>query len=211
MVGWILGLLGAAGNTIAGVANAATQRILAVFNFVINYFNRVRASVVGVYNTVRALLAAWTAHVISVFTTLKFIVQSFVPKLLAALSAQITAWVKGLVSTVETLARQLAAAVEARVRAIINTVAHDLTALGAWAAQQVHNLLGRITNIENRLFGLLGSADHIANYIVDAMAHALGRWALNNAKAVGRALWRLLLGNLTGVMSIVEDIITSII
>ena len=47
MIAWIQRLLAEAGNSVAGVANAATARILAVWNNILTFFLRVRGAVVG--------------------------------------------------------------------------------------------------------------------------------------------------------------------
>jgi len=71
--------------------------------------------------------------------------------------------------------------------------------------------VARLTRIESYLFGALATPERIAAYIVDAMARALGRWALNNAVRVGRLGWRLLLSSVVSVAGVAEDIITRII
>ena len=71
--------------------------------------------------------------------------------------------------------------------------------------------MSRITRIVQYLFKILDTPDHIAAYIVGAMARALGRWIQANSVALGRLLVKWFMASITSALSTVEYVITRVL
>ena len=211
MISWILQLLAQAGNTVAGVANAATARILAVWNNILTFFLRVKGAVVGARAAILAWLGAHIGLAISTITTLKWLITTFVPNQIRALQSTLITWAARQIAATLATERALVAQLQAWALTQLVALAKGINALQSWAVTQFASAVARLTRIESYLFGALATPERIAAYIVDAMARALGRWALNNAVRVGRLGWRLLLSSVVSVAGVAEDIITRII
>ena len=211
MVGWILGLLGQAGNTVAGVANAAAARILALWNFITGYFLRVAGVVGALANVVRAWLAAHLASLVATLTTLRWLIGQLIPSMLAQLRDQLIRWVSGVLALAVGELKALINGVRAFATTAVTLLQAYIQSTVVRVFLAIASAQARLTRIERYLFGVLGSPDRIATYIVDAMACALEQWAKDNAVRVGRIALRILLRNVGGVVGSVEDIITRII
>jgi hypothetical protein len=211
MIGWILGLVTSAGNTVAGLAATTAQKILGLYNFVIGFFLRVKAAVVAARAAVMAWIAAMVAHAVAIANAVRFIVTQLIPKLLAALEAKVRAWVSGLIAFTQTLARQLIAAAEARLLAGLAKLRQLNQALQNWATSQFVSAVSRLNRLEARVFGLLATPERVVAWILGALTKALGRWALDNAGRLGRQLFRWALGGAAGAAHLIEDIIVRII
>ena len=208
MVQWILNLGVAAGSALSGVISAATARILAVYNFVISFFARVKAVVVGVRAAILTWIAAHLAAALATLATLQWLAFTYLPARLGALRDELITWAAQQIASALAVAQSAITALRAWALAQLVAVAKAINALQTWAAGQFAQAVSRITRIEQYLFKVLDSPDHIAAYIVDAMARALGRWARDNAVTVGRLFVRWFMSGLTGALSLVEDVIT---
>jgi hypothetical protein len=207
-VNWILGLGAAAGSALSGVVSAATARILAVYNFVVSFLVKVKGVVVGARAAVASWLAAHLAAALATLATLQWLAFTYLPARLAAVQAFILSWAAQRIASALAVAESAITALRTWALQQLVAIAQAINALQTWAVGQFAQAVSRITRIEQYLFKVLDSPDHIAAYIVDAMARALGRWALDNAVTVGRTFVRWFMSGLTGALSLVEDVIT---
>jgi hypothetical protein len=211
MIAWIQGLIADAANTVAGVANAATARILAIYNLVIGFFARIKAVVVGMRAVIIAWLAAHVDALLSILGTVQWLAFTYLPARLGAAQAAILTWAAQQIASALAVAQSAITALRTWALAQLVAVAKAINALQGWAVTQFAAALARVNRIEGYLFGILATPDRIAAYIVDAMAHALARWAKDNAVTVGRMFVRWFMSGLVGALSTVEDLITRIL
>jgi hypothetical protein len=211
VVAWILGLVGDAANTVAGVANAATARILALYNLVVGFFARVKGVVVGVRAAILGWVTAHLAAALAALNTLRWLAFTYLPSRLAALQSTILTWAATQIAHALALAQAATLALRAWALAQLIALAQAINAVQGWAVGQFALSVARLARIENYLFRVLDSPDHIAAYIVDAVARALGRWARDHVVIVGRTFVRWFMSGLAGALSTVEDVITRIL
>lgn len=211
MIQWLLGLAADAGSTIAGVASAAQARILQVWNVITGFLVSVKGVVVGVRAAVVAWIAAHLLALVEVANTLQWLAFTYLPGRLGTLPATILSWAAQQIAQALAIAQSAITALRSWALAQLVAIAQAINALQLWAVSQFAQALARVFRLEGYVFGVLATPDRIAAYIVDSMARALGRWALANAVSVGRLFMRWWLANLTGALSIVEDVITRIL
>jgi hypothetical protein len=211
MVAWILGLLGDAANTIVGVANAATARILAVYNLFTSFLARVKGAVVAVRAVILAWIASHLAAILTVLTTLQWLAFTYLPARLGALRNELITWAAQQIASALAVAESAISAVRAWALGQLVALAKAINAVQTWAVGQFAQALARLARIENYLFHILDTPDHIAAYIVDSMATALGRWLRDHSVALGRILVRWFMASITSALSTVEDVIARVL
>lgn len=177
--------LGPFGEPLRAIANA----INTLWSIVTGFFASCRTVFTTLRTRAQAWIAAQLAHAAAVLTTLKWIITTYVPRIGAAIAAQIRAWTSDLVNAAENLARALVDQAKRAFTALINDVKAAATAFASWVRQQVGNLLTAVTLLAQRVFGLLGTPERLALWAVDAIMHAGLRWVTAHLEAIVAYVW----------------------
>lgn len=186
---WISIILKFALGPLSGPLSAIANALNTLWSIVTGFFSSCRTVFTTLRTRAQAWISAQLAHAAAVLTTLKWIITTYVPRVGAAIAAQIRAWTSDLINGAVNLARALVDQVKRVFTALINDVKAAAQAFANWVRQQVGNLLTAVNQLLQRVFGLLGTPERLALWAVDAIMHAGLRWVTNHLEAIVGYVW----------------------
>jgi hypothetical protein len=189
IVAYVRKLVGITVSTGLPFVNGVVNRIEVVWNTVTGFLGKVGRYVTGVRDSVVNWIKSMTAQALSLLTTLKWIILVAIPREVSAAVNQVRQWVAQLVNAARVYAAGLVDQIWRRAVLMVEALARDAQALTAWARDQVGQLWGDVSKLKDRVFGFLSDAKRLADWLVDAMAHALARWLLANLTRIAQAFW----------------------
>ena len=211
MPAWLSALLRFAIGPIAGPIRAIVTAISTVWNTVTGFFT----SCGRVFNSLRIRAQNWIraqiAHAEAVFTTLKWIITTYVPRIGAAIAAQVRAWTAQLIDDAENLARGLVDVLSRFTQAALGALTNALTALRSWALAQVAALVSAVNRLLGQVFGILGTPERLALWAIDAIMHAGLKWVSSHIDALTAYLWSRRAGVFTAFNNVAEELFSKIL
>ena len=211
IVSFIRKLIGIAVSTGLPFTTGVVSRVELVWNTTIGFFGKVRRGVIGIRNSIVGWISSVGKHALALLLTLKWIVQVAIPRAVTTAVGQVRTWASALVNAaVGKLAGALLDLQRWATKAVA-TVLSKLDAFALWVKSQIGAFLNEIKALKDRVFGVLASATRIADYIVDAMAHALARWLLANLTRLGQAFWGARTTITLRALHIIEGVLARII
>jgi len=187
------------------------DRILAIWHTSTGFWTRVRAG----WTQLRAL--AWTSalaqirHLVALATTLRWFATVLVPRWANIALDAARSEFHQLVAEARNLASAALAEARRDLAAIITDVSHLLSDWATWTLARINELRTNVSRLIGHVFGVLATPDRLVGWIVDPMAHALIRWAEDNAVRFGRVLvaqrTRIFLSSLQWAEDIVSRIL----
>lgn len=186
---WIAGLIAYVASGLGSAVSAIAGRIAGVWNIWTSFAGGTKR-VIDIWRTFTAQwVATWTRYTLAQYFNWRWLTLVQIPRLLAALASALRAWALEQIRLASRVLTVLISAVRDELR---NLVAQARAAL----IQAVTSLLGalnavivRVVRLERLALKLLDAPEHLAAWLVVAMASALLRFALSNAERLARMMW----------------------
>lgn len=188
MTDFINGLIAFALRPLRELSNAIIDRLSALWSSVTNFFTRVRNSFTGWIGSASSWVSMQIYHAAATLTTLRWLIFTYVPRRLGDLAASIVAWTMARISDAIDYAIGQLNAFRDWIIDRVNEVIGLLVEFRNWTFARIAEARANIKTLFDHVFGVLGSPQRLANWIVGAMATALLGYILDNAVPWGRAL-----------------------
>lgn len=211
MEDWIKGLISTATKPIRQIAEAARQRISAVYSAFKDTLARIRRGFGRWVESAKAWARAQVDQAVAVLLRLRWLVFTELPRRLASLANSIQAWTR---ARVEELGRLIRAELIRLRDWLVDQVRGALRAL----AQVRDLLLARIAElkadflrIRDRVVGLLFDPSRLVTWILAPLMEAIGRYLEANIERWTEYLWSRRRGIEERVLIMAERILTRLI
>lgn len=190
MEDWIKDLIRAATRPIRDIANAAAQRIGAVYQAFINVFARTRNAFTRWVNLGRAWATAQARHALATLNKLRWLLTVEIPRRAAAAARSIEAWTRERIAAAVASVRAEATRLGAWIVDQLSGLLRALSQVRDWATGQVARLWADLIRTRDRVFGALGTPERLVTWILAAMAAALFRLVVDNLDRYADYAWR---------------------
>lgn len=208
---WIRSLVRDAVRPVRDLVDAITRRLTSIFATVTGFFGRSRAALARARSKMSTLIGARVRHALAVYTTLRWLAVTFVPRRLGDLSRSIVTWTGRELGT---LASQLRGAISDTARALgqaLGSVAGRLDAFSRWVTGQLGEITGKLTRVLSHLFGPLATPERLADWAGEAIGRSVGRYVVNNSVKLGALAWHYRGRIIDRSLSTLEGIVARII
>lgn len=198
-------------SPVRDLVNATVGRLSALWHSIIGFFYRVRDRFYNFVGGVRRWADSLRRYAISVYLTLRWMTLQFIPQMLDSLSRSIVAWTLTRLGDLQTWASRTVAALRDWLYGLITTTMARVEDAITWTQRTADALLADLKRVKDHVFGVLGSAERLAEWAAGAIFRALWRYVLDNAVAFGRVLYAARVKVALEVAETTEAIVTRII
>jgi hypothetical protein len=211
MIAWIAGLVAHTAGGISDLAADVVRKLLALWNTITGFFGKVRSFL----STLRAWLMSWLRVIegwaLSGYNTARWIITTWVPKLVADAITQLRKALLIAVDLARTYARQLVDTVTRWARLAIGALTQALADLRAWILARVADAFTQLARLNHWAFSVLGTAERITAFILAPMIKALGRWIMDHIDTIVRNGYKAFAQALLAAAQLVEGLLARMI
>lgn len=208
---WIKDLISAGLKPIRELAQAATDRIAAVYNAFTAALGRVRRAAVNWVSVGRGWVSATVRNAGAVATRLRWLIVVEIPRRVDSGIDAATRWSADRINAARQLAETLTAQLRAWVTARINEAIAGLTAVRDYFTGKWNELAATARQLADRVFGVLGTPERLAAWILGPLITLLLDWAWHNAARLAELAWRRRREVEQRALGLVETIIDRIV
>lgn len=190
MYDWIAQLIAAAVGPVSAVATAAADRIASVYSAFTGALGRVRGQFARWVTTG----ARWESSAIRfasvTYTVLHWLYVSYVPASIRSAVDDVTTYVLRQVAALAARMEHSLASLQGWTLDLVSDARRALLQVINTALDQLASAVRRIDRVEDRVFGVLGSPERLAAWILAPLLALVLQWALDNAAWIAEQAWR---------------------
>lgn len=211
MESWIQALIGAALGPIRALAQAAADRIRAVYDAFTAALTRVRAGFRYWLDRAYIWATATIRHALVVAGFLRWLLLVELPRRAGRILADATRWAADRIAALRDLLRAELIAARTWLTARIHEALAGIIALRNWVLDRIAELRLSVRRLLDRVFGELGSPERVVAWILAPLIGALVRWWWDNVEALAELAWRRRRQIEARALSVTESIIDRIL
>jgi hypothetical protein len=187
------------------------RKIQGVWTIITGFFTVLGGIVTHIRLTILGWITATEAWLAATLTTMRWIITTFVPALIAqavdalrkAFGVAITVVRQALTQAIDDLRRWALAR--------LGDLWTGITGLAAWAKDRIGVLWNDVGRLKDHVFGVLATAERLVAWILSPLISAVQRWVLDNAERLARAAFSNMAKIALEGASLIEGIVARII
>lgn len=211
MEDWIKGLIRTATKPIRDIAEAARQRISAVYSAFKDTLARVRRGFGRWVDNAKAWARAQLDQAVAVLTRLQWLIFVELPRRLGSLASSIQAWTRARVDELGRLLRAEAIRLRDWLVDQVRGALRALSQVRDILTARLNELKADFLRIRDRVTGLLFDPSRLVAWILAPLMDAIGRYLEANIERWTEWLWSRRRGIEERVLILAERIITRLI
>ena len=189
MPDWLKSALQWAIGPVRDAVTALTARLTSIWQVATGFFSLCRTAFTRLRSKVQGWISAQWQHAVQVFTTLKWIITTYVPRIGAKIAGEVRTWASNLIGGVAQWARTTFDSVIRWTSNLVGTVANRLASFVSWVLDQIGNLVADVRRLVTQVFGVLGTPERLAIWAGEAIAHWVLKFVVDHLEAITRYLW----------------------
>jgi hypothetical protein len=187
------------------------RKIQGVWTIITGFFAVLGGIVTHIRLTILGWITATEAWLAATLTTMRWIITTFVPALIAqavdalrkAFGVAITVVRQTLTQAIDDLRRWALAR--------LGDLWTGVTGLAAWVKDRIGVLWNDVGRLKDHVFGVLATAERVVAWILSPLISAVQRWVLDNAERLARAAFSNMAKIALEGASLIEGIVARII
>lgn len=169
MKGFIYGLVNLVPGFLRGPADWIADRIYGVFNDAVKFALWLRSAFTRMPAAFKNLFIGLTNFVRESYTTLKWIIVTFVPRLINDAVLLLRRWVTSVLDLAVRTLRAVISTLERWARSAIAFVSETLRTFRNWAVGTIAQLWNNVTSLVKRVFDTWGTPARLAQWLLTAL------------------------------------------